>query len=290
MNSSVPQGDGSIAAFDRNWLARPESAYTHFTRGEPANQIQLAFRQNWLNFSRLMQAAWGDRPRAGLKALEVGAGRGTMSLYFADAGFDCTMLDTSAAALEIGRKIFADQGLGGRFMLGDVMQIDAPEGAFDVIFSIGLLEHFADPGPALREQIRVLAPQGMLLVYIVPERPDNVQADYNWINDLLRVHARTDAGALQKEEVYRSGYASPVFLEVLREAGLAGCGASGVYPLPMISPSIDFPFTLNPPAGEAVLVREFTRRLAERERASGRPGWLCDEAYGQAFVVWGQKP
>jgi len=281
---------GSKTAFDRSWQARPESTYTHFTRSEPQNQVQLAFRENWLNFGRLLRMFWGERDWRGLKALEAGAGRGTMSLYFADAGFDCTMVDTSETALDICKRIFAEQGLPGRFIKGDTLALDFAEGSFEVVFSIGLLEHFEDPAPVIAEQARVLAPQGVLLNYVVPHRPQNVQASYHWINDILRIYSgMDDIAALAKENLYRSDYASPIYLKAMEKNGLAACGASGVYPLPMISPSIDFPFTLNTPEVEAVLVREFVRRLKQRERETGRPGWLCDESYGQGFVVWGCK-
>jgi ubiquinone/menaquinone biosynthesis C-methylase UbiE len=288
-NPSGPPGDGSISAFNRNWQMRPESTYTHFTRCEPQNQIQLAFRQNWLNFARLMRQAWGDRDWRGLRSLEVGAGRGTMSLYFAEAGFDCTMVDTSEAIIEVGQRIFAEQNLPGRFLKGDALALDFPDAGFDVVFSIGLLEHFERPTPVIAEQVRMLAPNGVLLVYVVPDRPSNVQADYAWINEVLKVHAGKATNASAKEEVYRSDYASPIYLDAMRKSGLLDCGASGVYPLPMISPSIDFPFTLNPSGAERVLVQEFSRRLRQRERENGQPGWLCDESYGQAFLVWGRK-
>ena len=290
MTASPDSADGSTAAFDRNWKERPESAYTHFVRGEPQNQIQLAFRQNWLHFARLLRQNWGDRSWKDLRALEVGAGRGTMSLYFAEAGFDCTMLDSSDAVLRIGRKIFAEQNLPGRFEKGDALALDYPDNRFDVVFSIGLLEHFESPARAIGEQARVLAPKGLLISYVVPERPDNVQAEYGWVNDLLATYARpSDKAGLTKEAVFRSNYASPVFLEAMKDSGLVDLGACGVYPLPMISPSVDFPFTLNGIDAERILVKEFGRRLRERERKTGQPGWLCDEAYGQAFFVWGRK-
>jgi hypothetical protein len=58
----------------------------------------------------------------------------------------------------------------------------------------------------------------------------------------------------------------------------------------MISHSIDFPFSLLPPAAERVLVKHFESELEKvKARNEGRNPWLCAEGYGQAFLVWGTK-
>ncbi len=72
-------------------------------------------------------------------------------------------------------------------------------------------------------------------------------------------------------------------------AGLKNVGASGTYPLPMISNSPDFPFTLLPPDAEKVLVRHFESVLETQRQQTGKNPWLCPEGEGQAFLVWGQK-
>lgn len=274
---------GSKNEFHRSWLTRPERSYVHWTRDEPGNQIQFAFRQNWLVFQEIIKPflAHGRTPRA----LEVGSGRGSMSMYFADAGFDCTLLDSSSEALRTAKELFAQNSLSGSTHVGDALALPFQEGTFDVVFSIGLLEHFEDITPPLAEQVRVLSPGGWLLVYVVPENPKNVQADFEWVNEVLRVYAggaaETQAG---KEETYRSSYEAPLYRDVLERLGLNEVSSSGVYPVPMISPSPQFPFTLNPPEAELALVAGFSKLIDERTS-----GWLCDEGYGQAFLVSGRK-
>ena len=46
---------GDAVSFDSNWKSREESLYTHWTRGELENQIQLAFRNHWTLFKELME-------------------------------------------------------------------------------------------------------------------------------------------------------------------------------------------------------------------------------------------
>jgi ubiquinone/menaquinone biosynthesis C-methylase UbiE len=277
---------GDVRAFDQSWRSREETHYTHWTRGEPENQIQLAFRQHWILFQELMGANFTGR-----RCLEVGCGRGSISAYFADAGFDCTLLDLSPAVIETAKSIFRHHNLPAKFVVGDALNLPFPEKSFDVIVSIGLLEHFEDIRTVLSEQIRVLDRGGLFLGYVVPELPDNIQKDYRWMNDLIRAlmpeHERVSAA--QKPDIYRSAALSNSYVEVMRELPLRDIGASGVYPLPMISHSPSFPFTLLKPECEEILVRRFTEVLATRRQETGKNPWLCDEKYGQAFLLWGRK-
>lgn len=279
---------GDRDSFDRNWRARDETLYNHWTRGEPANQIQLAFRNHWTLFLELMA---DPRYRGGKRSLEVGCGRGTMSAYFSDAGFDATLLDISAHVVERAEQTFARDGLAGTFVVGDANDLPFEDGEFDVVVSIGLLEHFEDVAPPVTEQIRVLAPGGLLLCYVVPHYDENVQRDFDWINEVLKGYQEASgAEAVAKDAVFRSDLGSGRYAPILHEHGLVGVTARGVYPVPMISHSIEFPFTLMPEASEAALVAHLTRLLAERAEQTGEHPWLCDEGYGQAFLLWGYRP
>jgi len=279
---------GDRDSFDRNWKARGETLYNHWTREDPANQIQLAFRNHWTLFSELMADA---RFAGGKRSLEVGCGRGTISAYFSDAGFDSTLLDISAHVIERAERTFLRDGLAGTFVVGDANDLPFEDGEFDVVVSIGLLEHFEDVAPPVREQIRVLAPGGLLLCYVVPHYDDNVQQDWSWVNEILVGYLRQGGGeAVEKDEVFRSDLGSERYAGILNEHGLIGVTARGVYPLPMISHSIEFPFTLMPAASETALVEHLEGLLAERAEATGENPWLCDEGYGQAFLLWGYRP
>jgi ubiquinone/menaquinone biosynthesis C-methylase UbiE len=277
---------GDVAAFDRSWKQRQETHYTHWTRGEPRNQIQLAFRQHWTLFQELMGPKFKGR-----RCLEVGCGRGSISAYFSDAGFDCTLLDLSSAVIETAKSIFEHHGLKAKYDVGDALALPYADRSFDVTVSIGLLEHFEDFERVISEQVRVLDKDGIFLGYVVPELPDNVQKDFHWVNDLIRAlipeSERVKAG--RKEEIYRSTALSKPYLEVMKKLPLRDLGASGVYPLPMISHSPSFPFTLLNPEAEGVLVRHFSEVLEQRRKETGKHPWLCDENFGQAFLLWGRK-
>lgn len=276
------KGDG--ASFDENWRATEEAHYLHWTRDLPSNQIQLAFRQHWITFQELMGSDFKGR-----RVLEVGCGRGSLSAYFSDAGWDCTLLDLSPAAIELARNAFMANGLSAKFDVGDCMSLPYENESFDLIFSIGLLEHFEQIDQVIEEQVRVLAPGGLFIGYVVPHMPENIQREHLWFCDVLKAlmpSGKTD----EKTEVFRSDALSPTYVQVMKGLSLENIGASGTYPLPMISHSTEFPFSLLPPPAEQVLVSHFMRVLDERKRDNGGCNpWLCDEGYGQAFLVWGFK-
>lgn len=277
--------DGDSVAFDSNWRQRPETTYLHWTRGDPVNQIQLAFRQHWLTFNELIGERNGKR-----RCLEVGCGRGSLSAYFADAGWDCTLLDLSEAAIDQATKAFTEAGLVAKFDVGNCLELPYEDGNFDLVFSIGLLEHFEDIGPVISEQVRVLAPGGIFIGYVVPHLPNCIQKDYEWINDVLRaIIDKPDATLSAKSEIYRSDALSQPYLEIMELLGLKNCQSEGTYPLPMISHSPDFPFSLLPPVAEKSLVATFQKWLLKRQKRFKRNPWLCPEGEGQAFLIWGEK-
>ena len=155
---------GEAEAFDKNWNNAFEAQYLHWTKSEPQNQIQFAFRQHWETFRNIL----GAQP-IGKDVLEVGCGRGSLSAYFSDAGWNCTLLDKSKRAVQLARKAFSENGLHASFDVGDCLSLPYDDRSFDVVFSIGLLEHFDEINRVLSEQFRVLRDGGTFFGYVVPE-------------------------------------------------------------------------------------------------------------------------
>ncbi len=284
---SEVQHQGDAAAFAANWQTRQEKFYTHWTRERPKNQIQLAFRNHWEVFQMLLGKVGLSHP---LRVLEVGCGRGTLSCYFADAGHTCTLADLSLEAISVARSIFATHGLPASFDVEDAVALSYPSESFDLTFSIGLLEHFEDVRKPVVEQVRVLRRGGLFIGYVVPHYTNNVQQEYHWINEVLEGYAPAAVDETsRKSPVFRSNFGSDHYLPILREAGLSDIQSSGIYPLPMISHSIEFPFSLMPPTSEAALLAHFEEILRDRAESGREHPWLCPEGFGQAFLIWGIK-
>jgi ubiquinone/menaquinone biosynthesis C-methylase UbiE len=105
--------------------------------------------------------------------LELGSGRGTTSMYLSAAGFsNITLVDLSATALGLAAGNFERFGLPvPKRLVADVQSTGLPAESCDVIYNIGLLEHFEDVAPVLAESYRLLAPGGLIFMPIVPEMP-----------------------------------------------------------------------------------------------------------------------
>lgn len=281
---------GSTEQFDQNWRNRNEAIYNHWTRDNPANQVQLAFRCHWEVFQELI----GDIDESNASILEVGCGRGSLSSYFADAGWKCTLLDHSNAALQTASKVFNQNGHYADFITGDANALPFPDNSFNVAASIGLLEHFEEVKAPIKEQLRVLKPGGWFLGYIVPERPDNIQQYFNWVNSLLKLIASLAPGhnnnKSPKSEIFRSDNYSGHYLQAINGLNYGNLHVFGMYSIPMISHSPEFPFTLLPAPVEKILTKMFQVALIIRRQLTGRHGWICSEKNGQAFLIAFQKP
>jgi len=118
---------------------------------------------------KVVEEILGSGPVSGKRVLEVGAGSGRDSVTLAGAGAVSILLDYSVASLEVARGVASRAGMGVHLVRADALRMPFRDGTFQVVFHQGLLEHFRDPMPLLRENVRVLGSGGVLLVD-VPQR------------------------------------------------------------------------------------------------------------------------
>ncbi len=278
---------GSKEYFDLSWSGRKEAKHNYFTLNEPKTQMQLAFSSHWDLFNRMLL-----KGKKGV-CLETGCGRGNMSLYFADAGWDCHLLDISENALSVARDNFESLGMKGEFQFGDVHQLPYEKESFDCVFSIGLLEHFEDVEQIIEEQHRILKKEGIFIGYVVPERKMNVQTLVKPANILLSkfkkfFDPKVDIFKNDRELLYRSDFTSDHYMKIMKKLGWKESGSFGTFPIPSVSYSEIYPFTPLPEKLERTVVTLQNSFLNLRSRVMEYP-WMCSEVWGQAFVVWGVK-
>lgn len=284
---------GSVENFKVSWKnSRAEIQQNYYTAGRPANQIMMSFKNQWEVYKSFI----GDI-KPGLTSLEPGSGRGSISLYFAANGFDAYLLDTSAEVLKFAEKIFQANNLNAHFVCDDALKMPFADNFFDVIVHCGLLEHFENYEAAIREQYRVLKPGGAIIANIVPEKwsVQNFFRPANWLLEkiyglLVFTGLAEDLKKAPKAPLYRSKHGSDVYVKIFKELGAEIEYQGGMFPVPSLSYSTAFPFTIMPPWIEKILVWKWYLVLAVRRLIwPGRHPWLCSEKWGQHVLVVARK-
>jgi 2-polyprenyl-6-hydroxyphenyl methylase/3-demethylubiquinone-9 3-methyltransferase len=114
------------------------------------------------NFRNWMHSELRDLPHDAT-ILEVGCGDGAFTKDLARHSANVTAIDLSAQQIELNARAYPDV----RFLQHDVSQrLPFADDTFGVIWCSEVLEHLFDPGLALREMFRVMAPGGSLLVTV----------------------------------------------------------------------------------------------------------------------------
>lgn len=113
---------------------------------------------------RLVREVLADGPVQGKLVMEIGAGSGRDLLELAQQGARGIVLDYSPASLALVKQQAAVLGIPVMLVQADATRMPFRDGAIDVSFHQGLLEHFRDPRPLLRENARITRRGGRVLV------------------------------------------------------------------------------------------------------------------------------
>jgi S-adenosylmethionine-dependent methyltransferase len=109
-------------------------------------------------------------PAQSPRALDVGAGTGTLALRLASLGFHVTLLDSSAAMLGIADRAAREAGVGDRILLkeGDASRVAQLFSCqfFDLILCHNVLEFVDDPAAVLHAASQVMTESALLSVLV----------------------------------------------------------------------------------------------------------------------------
>lgn len=124
--------------------------------------------------------------RKGDRYIELGCAPGKMLAWAAsELGAEVSGIDFSPRGCESAAGLFRALGLQGDIRCEDLAANTFPPGSFDAVCSVGLVEHFDDPAPFIRQHALLARPGGRIVV-AVP----------NYGGLLGRVQARLDPGNL----------------------------------------------------------------------------------------------
>ena len=81
-------------------------------------------------------------------------------------GYDVYGIDYSERGVEIARENLKIAGVEGIILCEDIFQSSFEEQSFDIVYSMGLIEHFESPTEIIDVHIKLLKRGGMLIITI----------------------------------------------------------------------------------------------------------------------------
>lgn len=148
----------------------------------------------------LFKTALGDMGTEGKRFLEIGCGNSAWLPYFAkEYGFDISGLDYSDSGCRNAKEILKRAGVVGDVVQGSLFEPrDDMRAGYDVVFSLGLVEHFTDTAACLRACSAFARPGG-LMITLIPNMtgiPGTLQKYLG--REIYDVHVALDAHDLAK--------------------------------------------------------------------------------------------
>src|SRR3954452_5713186 len=93
------------------------------------------------------------------RVLELGSAHGGFVALLRQAGYDAIGLDLSPSIVDLARRTFDVP-----MLVGPVEDQSLEAGSFDVVVMMDVIEHLADPQATLAHCLRLLKPDGILLI------------------------------------------------------------------------------------------------------------------------------
>ena len=124
------------------------------------NPVRLAYVRDMID-QHWQVDEHGFRPLEGRSALDVGCGAGLLAEPLARLGAKVTAIDAAAEVIEVARAHAAGQGLAIDYRHAAVEDL---AGTFDLVTSMEVIEHVADPQAFLKELATRLAPGGLMIL------------------------------------------------------------------------------------------------------------------------------
>lgn len=217
--------------FETHWIntiaEKRGQEFSLFVKENDAPKTQRQF--NLFHYFQGIKTTIAGKPYK--TALELGAGRGTISLYLKKyLGFDVTLNDLSIEAMELARANFAVQKETAEFVVSDATKLPFPDESFDLVTSIGLMEHLDDYSPILREARRVLKKGGCMVQINIPQKK-SIQILNSGYRKIIKPF-----GVKLKEDFPRNHDTPATYATRAREAGFINVTTHNVNPFPLFVP------------------------------------------------------
>lgn len=160
----------------------------------------------------------------GKKVLDIGCGHGQTLEYFQKRGAQPYGVDMSPESVYVARQ------RGFEVEEGDCCALPYPNESFDVVFSIGVIEHFAATKKAIAEHIRVLRPSGKAVIIVPHLKSPSYFGAIAWHflrGNFLKYSIKTTTG---------KGYTKMYFKRILDDGKAKNLHITGYYGSAFLKP------------------------------------------------------
>jgi len=138
------------------WDPKGSSAMLHKLNPVRLHYVRQAIDHHWLGDESSFH------PLEGKRALDVGCGAGLLAEPLKRLGAAVTALDAAEENIAVARAHAERQGLSIDYRATPVEQLDAS--GFDLVTSMEVIEHVADPAAFVKALADKLAPGGLLIM------------------------------------------------------------------------------------------------------------------------------
>ncbi len=164
-------------------------------------------------------------------SLEVGCGRGTISLYLNKyLGLEVSLSDISTEAIKLAKKNFYKFNAHGNFRNDDAENLSFKDNSFDMIVSIGLVEHLKDYSKIYSEKYRTLKPGGIMISLNIPQK-FSIQV----LNKIYRSFLKL-FGCKVKKDYYRNNDTPKEYIIIAKKVGFSNIKTFYVNSFPLFTP------------------------------------------------------
>jgi SAM-dependent methyltransferase len=170
--------------------ARLANVASYATRNPLHGSPHLNHRSVWVIYERMVRlalASVGPRPRV----LDLGAGEGSASRVWLDAGAHLTAVDSSPALLGLLKQKHPEATV----VESDAIAFLAEQSErFDVVSHVSMLHHIPDYLSLLEASSNAVVPGGCLLTFQDPLRYDRVPRGHHLVDQALYIPWRLTEG------------------------------------------------------------------------------------------------
>ena len=274
----------SVQSFKNKWTTiahssdsdkkQKEEADLFVRRGNyPETQRQLNLYYYFLFIKNILQQTKAK------EVLEIGCGRGTISMYLAKyLGLTTHLLDDSEDAIVVAKDLFNKHGVNAQFYIQDALNTNFPDNKFDAVISIGLAEHLDDVTDLFAEQYRLLKPGGVMISLNIPKKFSS-----QFLNTIMRFGKKIIGSYKEKttKDYYRNTLSPKEYANSAKRVGFQDIDITNVAPFPLYTP-VDLSTDL--------FITDINRYILKIRKIFMKYPYKTNKLLSQAHFIVARKP